>query len=750
MVKLEKTWNPRVWASWKPFGVGYQRPNNYLEVFRAAWESRDRLDYAWRILNEGVCDGCALGTHGLKDWTLSGPHLCNIRLRLLRLNTMPEFDPSALRDVSGLKRRSSAELREMGRLPQPMIRKRGEAGFSPISWDDALDRIAVRIRASRPERLGFYVTSRGMPNEGYYAVGKAVRAIGTNNIDNAARVCHSPSTVALKETIGVAATTCSYSDWIGSDLIVFIGSNVANNQPVATKYLHYAKKAGTKVVCVNTYREPGMDNYWIPSIPESAVFGTQITDRWFLINTGGDVAFLTGALKHIVHNDLQDHAWIEAHTNGWDGVLADLEKTDWGTLEAQSGSSKLEMQALGQLLGEAKTAVLVWSMGITQHACGEDNVRAIANLALSRGFVGRDKCGLMPIRGHSGVQGGAEMGAYATAFPGGKTVNLENAAALEAEWGFPVPSSPGLSAPEMLDASRTGDLDVLFSIGGNFLEVLPDPEDVRESLTRIPLRVHMDIVLSSQMLVDGEEVILLPATTRYEVPGGVTETSTERRVILSPEILGPRVAQARSELDVLPELARRVRPERAAQLHFSGTPAMRAEIARVVPFYAGIEHLQKGGDSFQYGGPHLCANGRFPFPDERARFAPVRVEREAMLDGMFRVSTRRGKQFNSMIFDRKDAINGATREAVLISSADAVRLGLREGDELRLSNAHGFFVGRAMIAPVKPGNLQVHWPEGNTLLDARKRSVESHVPDYNAFVTLEKIASGTVFRSAAD
>jgi predicted molibdopterin-dependent oxidoreductase YjgC len=402
------------------------------------------------------------------------------------------------------------------------------------------------------------------------------------------------------------------------------------------------------------------------------------------------------------------------------------------------------------MLGEARTAVLVWSMGVTQHACGEDNVRAIANLALARGFVGREHCGLMPIRGHSGVQGGAEMGAYATAFPGGKTVNPENAAVLEAAWGFPIPSSPGLSAPEMLDAASNGNLDVLFSIGGNFLEVLPDPDDVRESLERVPLRVHMDIVLSSQMLVDGEEVILLPATTRYEVPGGVTETSTERRVILSPEVLGPRVAHARSEIDVLPDLARRVKPEHAAHLNFLGTPKMRAEIARVVPIYAGIEHLEKGGDSFQYGGSHLCANGRFPFPDERARFVPITLERETFPDGLYRVSTRRGKQFNSMIFERQDALNGALREAVLISSADAQKLGLQDGDAVRLSSDHGVYDGRALVAPVKPGNIQVHWPEGNTLLDPRKRSKESHVPDYNAFVKLEKITSGTVSLSAAD
>ena len=162
-----------------------------------------------------------------------------------------------------------------------MIRRKGDRGFHRISWDEALDVTADRIKASAPDRLGFYLTGRGTVNETYYAAQKAVRAMGTNSIDNAARICHAPSSVALKQTIGVGATTCSYSDWIGTDLLVFIGANPANNQPVTTKYLHYAKKAGTKVVLVNPYREPGMERYWVPSIPESALFGTKIANDTF-------------------------------------------------------------------------------------------------------------------------------------------------------------------------------------------------------------------------------------------------------------------------------------------------------------------------------------------------------------------------------------------------------------------------------------------------------------------------------------
>src|SRR5687767_4890340 len=203
---------PSNWASWKPFGLGVERPNNFREVFRAARENRDEAGYAWRILSRGVCDGCALGTTGLRDWTIEGVHLCNIRLRLLRLNTMPALDPAPLADVAALERMRGEDLRALGRLPHPMLRRRGEPGFTRIDWEEALELAAARIRRSAPDRLGFYLTSRGTVNETYYAAQKAVRALGTNSIDNAARVCHSPSTFGLKEAIGVGATTCSYSD----------------------------------------------------------------------------------------------------------------------------------------------------------------------------------------------------------------------------------------------------------------------------------------------------------------------------------------------------------------------------------------------------------------------------------------------------------------------------------------------------------------------------------------------------------
>lgn len=741
--KPKKTWDASTWASWKPFGLGEQYPNNYWEVLRSIWKNADNLPYAWDILNNGVCDGCSLGTTGMKDWTVDGLHLCNVRLRLLRLNTMPALNPQLLEDVSQvtgkmpvLQNKSTAELLELGRLPHPMRRDRGDKGFRPISWEEAIELIASRIKATTPDKLGFYLTSRGTVNETYYATQKAARAIGTNNIDNAARICHSPSTSALKTTVGAAATTCSYKDWIGTDLLVFFGSNVANNQPVTVKYLHWAKKAGTKIVVVNTYREPGMERYWVPSIPESALFGTKFAEDFFLVNVNGDMAFINGTIKQAIAHGWLDNNFIDNYTDGFDKLKATLDAQSWEELERISGASREDMYAFAKMLGEANKAVFVWSMGITQHENGVDNVRAIVNLALTKGFVGREGCGLMPIRGHSGVQGGAEMGCYSTAFPGGRAITAENARLLSDLWGFEVPTAKGLITSEMLEAAADNNLEVLWSVGGNFLEVLPDPEFVETALKKVPLRVHQDIGCAKQMLLEpGETVLLLPATTRYEIPGGVTETTTERRVIFSPEIEGHRIPEARPEWEVFLEVARRVRPEIADKLQFENTAAMRQEIAKVVPQYAGIQHLETAGDQFQYGGAHLCFGWKFATADGKARFTPMTSASNELPEGYFKVATRRGKQFNSIVQERKDAITGALREAVLINATDGEKLGVKEGDEVLLKNDFGELQGRVYFAAITPGNLQVHWPEGNVLLDKGKRS-GAGVPDYNAVVQL--------------
>ena len=723
-----------------PFGLGHTKPKHFRDMARVVWDNRDNLGYAWKVLTKGVCDGCALGVAGLHDWTIDGVHLCMTRLNLLRLNTMPPLDPARLADVSTLAGQDNRQLRDLGRLSHPMRRRRGEKGFTPISWDEALVTVGGRLRATDVRRMAFFVTARGVTNEIYYIAQKAARFLGTNHVDNAARLCHSPSTAAMKHMLGLAASTCSYTDWIGSDLVIFFGSNPANDQPVSTKYLHLAKAQGTRVVLVNPYLEPGMQRYWVPSTARSALFGSDLADYWFPVGQGGDTAFLYGVLKQLIATGRLNREFIATHTSGWDEVAARAAALDWSVLETGSGLPRSSMVEFAELVGAARTAVFVWSMGITQHVCGADNVRMILNVALAGGFLGRDKCGVMPIRGHSSVQGGAEMGAYATAFPGGVAVNPANAAKLSAHYGFPVPDWPGLEATEMVEAAHRGQIDVLYQIGGNFLRTLPDSRHVTEALARVKLRVHQDILITDQMLLEPqEEVILLPAKTRYEQDDGGTETSTERRIMFTPEI--PRqVGEARAEWKILLQIAAAAWPERAHGLGCRTGQEIREEIARVVPFYDGVQNLRRTGDAFQYGGAHLCAGGICPTPDGRAQFALVDLpERTLRPAGVFHVSTRRGKQFNTLIYADVDPLNGAPRDAVLISSDDAASLHLIHGDRIALVNENGRYEGGVFLAPLAPGNLQIHWPEGNDLIRRGVVDAGGGVPDYNALVRIERL-----------
>jgi predicted molibdopterin-dependent oxidoreductase YjgC len=363
----------------------------------------------------------------------------------------------------------------------------------------------------------------------------------------------------------------------------------------------------------------------------------------------------------------------------------------------------------------------------------------ILNTGLLCGFIGRERCGLMPIRGHSGVQGGAEMGAYATALPGGKPVNEHNAGALSDQYGFKVPAVPGLAAVEMIEAAHRGELDVLYSIGGNFLRALPDPAWVEEALANVPLRVHQDIILTDQMLIDSaEETILLPAQTRYEQEGGGTETTTERRIAFSPQI--PRqVGEARAEWRILLDLAAAVDPEAAAKLGCDSGDKIRREIARVVTSYSGIEQLQRTGDSVQYGGPRLCENGVFPTCDGKAHLRPVPLQYAEREPGCFHLSTRRGKQFNTMVYAETDPLNGAARDSVLMSATDAAKLHLRGSDRVRLRSDSGVMEATVMLAPIAAGNVQVHWPEGNVLIGRCRIDPVGGVPDYNAIVRIERL-----------
>jgi len=735
-VKSNDTWLSRV----VPFGlIGQTKPQHYREMLGVLWENRKELPYAWNVLNHGVCDGCSLGPYGLRDNVLDGVHLCMTRLKLLKLNTMAALDPSVLRDVTRLRSLTPEKLRSLGRLPYPMIRRKGERGFLRVSWDEALDVVCDSIRRTVPHEMGFFATSRGLTNEVYYVLQKLARVLGTNNVDLCSRLCHAASVSGLKSTLGYGAPTCSLSDFIGTDLLVIFGSDLANNQPVTTKYMHYAKKAGTRIVVVNPMREYGLERYWVPSVASSALFGTKLMDDFFQVAVGGDIAFINGVLKTLIANDQIDRAFIEKHTAGFADLKNSLEQQSWEMLERRSGLPRGEMQRFAILYGQTRSAVIVYSMGLTQHEFGVDNVKAVVNLALARGILGRDKCGIMPIRGHSGVQGGGECGSEPDKFPGGFSVNDDTARRFSNLWHHPVPSAPGLKVPDMIEAAHRGEVKFLYSVGGNLLETMPDPNFVAQALGRVPLRIHQDIVLNTSMLLDADEaVVLLAGQTRYEQRSGGTSTSTERRIRFTPEIPGHRIGETKPEWEIPVLIGRKSMPNGDKLFPFDDTQGIREEMSRVMPMYQGIEKLAKEGDQLQWGGPQLYAEGFTAMPAGRALFTALEPPDRRPAEGKFYLATRRGKQFNSMTFGTTDRLMGAhRRDIIFISAEDAGRLKLSDGAKVKIRSETGAMDGIIQRAPVKSGTLQAYWPEANVLISRRADPVSGE-PDYNAEVWIEK------------
>ncbi len=624
------------------FGLGRQKPHHYREMVRIVWENRDQLPFAWRILTRGVCDGCALGTTGVRDWTLPGTHLCMVRLELMRLNTAPALDPALLGDVSTLAGRSSAALRALGRLPEPMLRRRGERGFRVVTWDEALTVAAEGVRTTHPRRLAFYLTSRGITNEVYYAAQKAARFFGTNHVDNAARLCHAASTVAMKATLGHGASTCSYADWLDADLIVLFGSNVANNQPVTTKYLHEAKARGAQVAVVNPYREPGLARYWIPSI--AAQRDRRHEDRRPLDRRAHRrrprLARRVAESACTTFGGV-DRAFVDANTSGAPDALAYADGDDLGHDRARVRRRAARRRGVRAAApGAAEDRVRL--VDGPDAACPRRRYREGVGQPRSRARPDgaarqRPRADPRPLgragRRRSRVRPGRARG---NARPLGRRVGLRDtrSAGLDRDRGHRRQAPLATSTHSGWSAATCS-------------RRCPTRRKRARALARPRLRIHHDIVLSTSMLVEGAgDVLLLPATTRYESPGGGTETSTERRIIFSPEIPGRRIGSAKPEWWVFREVMTRAHPERAHLVGLEDAAAIRREIDRAVPLYAGIGGLSRQGDVVQWGGRRLYADGRFATADGRARFAPVALRsRDACLP--IASSSRRGAASSS-------------------------------------------------------------------------------------------------------
>ena len=612
--RLNRWWLSKV----RPAGFARQiTPQDLGEMLGILWANRSALSYVWKILNHGICDGCSLGAPGLRDDLRGGLHFCMERLRLLRLHTMKPVDLSLVSDIGRLARTAPDELPVFGRLGYPLIRRKEDRGFLRISWDEALDVARAAIRAAAAHELAFLATSHGLTNEVYYVMQKLARVLGSNNVDLCSERPHGASVAPLKATLGYGASTCSLVDCVTTNLLVLFGTDVVAEQPFTLQYLRRAKQAGTRIVLVqpvSAAREPSA-----PSL-----FGRGLVDDFFAVRAGGQVAFINGVIKFLILAERVDRRFVEHHTHGFAQLERAVINQSWDMLERHAGTPREHMQRFAEAYSQSPSAVFLYGTGLVESQFGMERVKTIVNLALARGMIGREGCGIMAIRGDSGAQGSGECGFDPGHFPGGFAVADESARRFSNLWHYPVSSRPGLSAPAMIDAAHTGKIKFLYTIGGDLLHAVPDSAAVANALQQIPVRVHQDLVLNPSMLLDAQEaVLLLPAQTRYEQLTGGTSTSTERRVRFTPEIPGRRIAETLPEWEIPVRLGRKAVPGSNRLFPFSDTRSIREEMSRVMPIYAGIEKLREEGDQLQWGGPQLYREGFSMMPAHRALFTAI-------------------------------------------------------------------------------------------------------------------------------
>ena len=597
-----------------PFAPSGWTPRYVGEIIAATWQNRREISYAWKILNHGVCDACSVGSAGLYDSVPHGLHSCVNRLRLLRQNTIGPLALAALSDVNRVRSLGPHRLRALGRLAYPMVRRKGQRGFLRVSWDEAIDVIAREIRQVTPNELAFLATAQGLTNEVYYVYQKLARTLGTNNLDLCSRLCRRNAVADLQATLGFGASTCSLSDLVGTDLLVLFGSDFPGGESVANPLLNRAKKNGTRVAIVN-------------SAGGTSPRLSKLTDDSFQLRLGGDGAFVQGVLKFLLLAERLDTPFIERQTAGFAALAASLETLTWEQLEQRAGIAREAMQRFAESYGRARTAVFVYGEDFAAGDSTGANVRSVVNLALARGMVGKENCGILAIRADSGEQGAGECGVAPDVFSGGFAVREDTARRFSNLWHHPVPSQAGLQAPAVLRAACDGSIKVLYTLGCDPVETAPQPDTAEAALSRVPLRVHQDIMLSTSMLLDvSDAVVLLPGQTRYEQRTGGISTSTERRIRFNPELQGHRIGEALPDWEIPLLVGRRTMSNGDKLFPFADTRAIREEMSRVMPMYQGVEQLTKEGDQLQWGGTQLYKEGFTTMPQGRALFTVLGAE----------------------------------------------------------------------------------------------------------------------------
>src|SRR3954466_11586716 len=349
----------------------------------------------WRAMRtKNACKTSALGMGGrqggMGNETGHFPEFCKKSLQAMAARMQGRIEERFFEEYSleQLRGFSPREMEMMGRLTWPMYAAAGDTHYRTILWGQALGMIAEKLKQVSPRQAFFYSSGRSS-NEAGFLLQLFGRIYGTNHVNNCSYYCHQASGVGLGESIGQGTATIELEDLEHCALFFLIGGNPASNHPRLMSSLMRLRRRGGKIIVINPVREPGLVNFKVPSDVRSMLFGTEMASLYLQPTIGGDIALLSGIAKAILARDAVDQVFVAENTEGFEQVRRQVEQLSWEEIETASGVSRDQMERAADIYAQAKNAVLGWTMGITHHEHGVENVQWIVNLALMRGMVGK-------------------------------------------------------------------------------------------------------------------------------------------------------------------------------------------------------------------------------------------------------------------------------------------------------------------------------------------------------------------------
>ena len=646
-------------------------------------------------------------------------------------------------------------LEQTGRLTHPMRYDAATDRYLPVSWDAAFAEIGREMRAIEDRKSAVFYSSGRCSNEASYLYALFARLYGNNNLPDSSNMCHETTSVALPISIGVPVGTTTLDDFAYSDCILFFGQNPGSNSPRMLHPLQAASERGVPIITFNPLRERGLERFTNPQSPAEMLSGktTRISSAYHQVKAGGDLAAITGICKALI--DLEDaaqakggppvldHEFIAEHAHGFDEFVAWLRLQEWDQLERRSALSRAAMEATAATYARSKAAIAIYGMGLTQHRAGVETVQMLVNLLLLRGNIGRPGAGICPVRGHSNVQGQRTVGI--TEKPELIPMNK-----LAEQYGFEPPRETGYNTVEACEAILAGKVNAFISLGGNFVRAIPDRDQMEPAWRQMRLTVNVATKLNRTALVHGAVSFLLPVLGRIEVDtqaSGPQSTSMEDSTSCIHGSRGVRAPASRhliSEVEFVARLAKATlapNPKTPWTAWLADYRLIRESISETYPeiFYDYDRRM------WEPGGFHrpLPARERvWKTKNGRANIiTPKGLDEDLDMpevghDVLRMITLRSNDQFNTTVYGYSDRFRGieGTRDVVFMNRADITRLGLKEGDAVRLETSAKDNIKRELaglrVTPydIPTGCIGAYYPEANVLMPIWHYAEGSKVP----------------------